>query len=466
VQAIAAVSRRAIMALWRREMGGVSRRKILVLRRRESIAVLRRGSNPARARRRVAPPRNALSPADFLCCSRPSIRLAESSFSIGVRVRFIAVGSLAFVPGCHVVDSKDWNLRQLHDDQGHHVYSGALEGDFQYFWRQKVAAPLLSAGSTLAVKSPSQIEDPAGECLDNLVDLEGFDASDPRVAGLQVQWFSRLAVEDPWRLSRERAIHALGRAGQRLNAGLPVGLAADAHAAGPEALGAALTALVKSARPVMEKGKHAGEMAELDFDSSCQLIEHMTLDIEGARRALLATVDLTRAAGLNNPAMAPLLRMNENLQRTCVRLGLAAGLSDHEPIVRAAAIESSVACAGTRCLIPILAQIGGEPSIEVLVRVMQLVREYGLPEPPAELAPADRNHLRESWIAAIYHLLDTRPETELHVAAMLALSRISDGALRSLREEDWQAWWARHNSPMESVPSERPGTARAGGSAP
>jgi hypothetical protein len=374
---------------------------------------------------------------------------------------------LSLASACHVVDSKDWNLRQLHDDQGHHVYTGALEGDFQYFWRQKVAAPLLSAGSTLAVKTPSHIDDPAGECLDNLVDLEDFDASDPRVAGLQVHWFSRLAVEDPWKLSRERAIHALGRAGRRLDAGLPIGLAADAHPAGPEALGSALEALVKSARPVMENGKRAGEVAELDFDASCQLVEHMTLDIQGARRALLAVVDLTRAAGLNNTAMAPLLRLNENLQRMCVRLGLSAGLADHEPIVRAAAIESSVDCAGTRCLIPILGQIGREPSSEVLVRVMQLLRKTGLPDPPADLAPAERERVRDGWITTIYRLLDTRPEGEVRVSAMLALSTISGGSLKSLREEDWQAWWlAQHPAPAAPPPSGGSGTGVSGGTSP
>lgn len=353
-------------------------------------------------------------------------------------------GLLASSAGCHVLDSKDWNLRQLHDNQGRHQYNGALEGDFQFFLRQRIAAPLLSAGSTLAVKSPTHIDDPAGECLDNLIDLEDFDASDPRVAGVQVEWFSRLSVEDPWRLSRERAVLALGRAGKRLEAGLPVGLPPDAHPTGPEALGTVLAALIKNARPVMEKGQHAGKIAELDLDAACQVIENMTLDIDGARRALLVTVDLTRAAGLNNQAMAPIWRLDANLQRTCVRLGLAAGLVDREPIVRAAAIEASVACAGTRVLIAILAQIGREPSSEVIIRVLRLVRESGLPEPPAELTPAEQELARKSWIAAIYHLLEGRTDGEVRVAAMLALSKVSGADFQSLREEDWQTWWIAH----------------------
>ena len=131
---------------------------------------------------------------------------------------------LALCGACHVVESKDWNLEQLHEANGHHRYIGALEGDFEYFMRQKVAAPLVSAGSTLAVKTPKSVEAPADECLDNLIALEEFDPGDPRVAGLQVEWFARLAVDDPWRLSRERAMLALGRAGQRVGAGLPEAL--------------------------------------------------------------------------------------------------------------------------------------------------------------------------------------------------------------------------------------------------
>jgi hypothetical protein len=369
-----------------------------------------------------------------------------------------ALALVGWSSACHVVDSKDWNLRQLHDAQGHHQYNCALEGDFQFFLRQRIAAPLLSAGSTLAVKTPERIDDPAGECLDNLVDLEDFDASDPRVAGLQVEWFSRLSIEDPWKLSRERAVLALGRAGRRLDAGLPVGLPPGALPAGPEALSSALAALLKSARPVIEKGHYAGELAEIDLNAACEVIENMTLDIEGGRRALRVTVDLARAAGLNNTAMEPVWRLSANLQRECVRLGLAAGLLDREPIVRGAAIEASVTCAGTRILIPILAQIAREPSSEVLVRVLRLVRDAGLPEAPAGTTPAEAQHMRETWIGAIYGLLQTRPEGEVRVSAMLALAAVSGAGLHTLREEDWQAWWVAHQPPS----AERPAPSRSG----
>jgi hypothetical protein len=349
---------------------------------------------------------------------------------------------LALCSACHVVESKDWNLEQLHEAGGRHRYTAALEGDFEFFMRQRVAAPLLSAGSTLAVKTPKSVEAPADECLDNLIELEEFDPADPRVAGLQVEWYARLAVDDPWRLSRERALLALGRAGQRLGAGLPDALKPGEQPTGPEALSSALASLVKSARPVMERGKRAGETAELDLDASCQLIERMTLDIAGARRALRATVDLTRASGLNSPAAVPLGRLNASLQRVCVRRALAAGLVDKEDVVRAAAIEASVACAGNAVLLPILQQLGHEPSADVIVRVMKLVRDVGLPEPSDSLAPEEREKARNAWLAELVRVLETRTEGDIRVGTMLALAKVSGANMQSLREEDWHAWWA------------------------
>jgi hypothetical protein len=371
-----------------------------------------------------------------------------------------AVFVLALCSACHVIESKDWNLEQLHDASGRHRYTAALEGDFEFFLRQRVAAPLVSAGSTLAVKSPKGVDAPADECLDNLIALEEFDPADPRVAGLQVEWFARLSVDDPWRLARERAILALGRAGERLNVGMPEALGQGEQPTGPEALGSALASLVKSARPVMERGRRAGETAELDLDASCQLIEKMTLDIAGARRALRATVDLTRASGLNSPAAAPLGRLNASLQRVCVRRALAAGLLDKDDVVRAAAIEASVACAGNSVLPPVLQQLGREPSAEVVVRVMQLVRRVGLPEPPAALAPEEREKARNASLGELVRVLETRTEGEVRVSAMLALAKVSGTNMQSLREEDWHAWWAARQT-NGAAPQSAPGSGRA-----
>lgn len=88
-----------------------------------------------------------------------------------------------------------------------------------------------------------------------------------------------------------------------------------------------------------------------------------------------------------------------------------------------------------------LAQLRREPAPEVVIRVMQLVRDLGLPELPADLAPAEAQKIRHTWLGNIYSLLTDRPEGPIRVAAMQALATASGTSLRSLREEDWQSWW-------------------------
>lgn len=74
------------------------------------------------------------------------------------------------------------------------------------------------------------------------------------------------------------------------------------------------------------------------------------------------------------------------------------------------------------------------------MRVMNVVRDVGLPEPPADLDPRARERVREAWLGAIYGLLASN-EGAVRVSAMLALERVSDAGIHSLREEDWQDWW-------------------------
>ncbi len=346
----------------------------------------------------------------------------------------------ALAAGCHVVDAKAWNLKELHDDTGHHRYSGALESDMEFFFRHQVAPSFAVGGARFEDKTAIAIPDPATACLENLIGLEAFGDRDPHIAAMQVEWFARLAVSDPARLSRERAVHGLARAGARLSAGIPTALAKDQTPAGPEAVGEALAGLVRASRPVLERGLRATAAQRLDLDAACQVIEGMTLDVDGARRTLRAAADLSAAAGAGNLAAAPLSRLSEELQRRCVRQALAAALFDPEPLVRAAAVEAAVKSAGSRVLNEILVQLPHEMSPEVLVRVMDVVRHVGLPD----VAPADSNATPEQWreirLTLIYDLLD-RPESAVRVGAMRALARVSDAGIASLREEDWQSWW-------------------------
>jgi hypothetical protein len=57
---------------------------------------------------------------------------------------------------------------------------------------------------------------------------------------------------------------------------------------------------------------------------------------------------------------------------------------------------------------------------------------------------------REDWLKALWTLVETRRESEVRVHAMMALAKLSDAGIGSLREEDWQAWWYARNTPASN----------------
>ena len=356
--------------------------------------------------------------------------------------------------GCRVVDSKAWNLAQLHDANGHHKYTGALEGDLEYYFRHVVTRSLTGNLAHVEEKSPSAVQNPSEACLENLISLEGFTIDDPRNRGLQVEWFSRLAVADPSRLSRERAVLALGRAGARLEAGNPEPFPKESTPAGPGAVGEALAGLVRAAKPVLEKGGSASPTEALDLESACQVVLDLPLDIDGARRMLHAGIDVGAALGFARKEAAPVAKLCEDLERRCVRFALAGALRDQDPLVRGAGVEASVECVGPEVFDPILQQLPNEPSPEVVLRVLGLVRRYGLPSKPPPGSDVTQEVAQRARFGAMYALLQ-RPESPVRVAAMLALERVTDANLHSLREEDWQAWWNASRAVGPQIPPEK-----------
>ncbi|MFN0007576.1 MAG: hypothetical protein ACKVXR_06670 [Planctomycetota bacterium] len=363
--------------------------------------------------------------------------MRPSRFPIAVPL----LAALAGMPasGCQVVEAKAWNLDQLHDESTEHRYTAAIEGDTEYFFRH-VLTRSLGIETNLEKKDPSAVEDPAQTCLETLVELEEHDGSSAQVSAIQVEWFARLAVLDPWVLSRERAVLGLSRAAARLSAGVPTGLPKDAEPAGAQAASEALAGLVRAARPVLDRGSRASPSERLDLEAACRVVTDLVLDLDGARRLLRATAELAGAVGDQNVAGQPLLRLSEDLKRRCIRQALAKALLDVEPRVRAAAVEASVASAGTKVLDEFLLQLDRESSPEVLLRVVDLVREHGLPVGVPEGAKMTEEEARERRLEALMDLL-VRPETSVRVGAMRALGKVSGAGFSSLREEDWQAWW-------------------------
>ncbi|MBL8859491.1 MAG: hypothetical protein JNL28_13360 [Planctomycetes bacterium] len=334
---------------------------------------------------------------------------------------------------CRVTEAKIYNLEQLHDENSHHRYRAALEGDWEYVLRHKLLSVFKLAGANLNEKSPSKVEAPADECLANLIALEEADPRDPFIAGRQVEWFARLSVEDPWSLSRERAVTGLAQAGERLAAGLPRALGGDQVPATPEILAEHLTRVVKAMRAVIER---QGTRAELL--RACDDVRELDLDLAGARRALRVACELVKAAGTRDPDLEPLAAWNADLQRVCITRALALAIDDKEPRVRAAALASSARIGGRAAVDTVLFdRLMRESEPVVTIAIVDTLARLG----PEALEDKPGGKSRGDWLRALYTLVERSRDSEVRVHAMLALGRLSGSGLSSLREEDWQSWW-------------------------
>jgi len=360
-------------------------------------------------------------------------------------LKSVLVGILLLAAGCRLIEADTHNLGELHGPGGQHRYSGALEGNFEYVLRHKIGA-LFPKSRLAASKSPKPIKNPAGECFERLMRLSSYSSASPGVAGRQVEWFSRLAVDDPAVLSRERALVELGKAALRLEVE-PSALPADTVAAGPAVLSEALTSLARAVRLTISgagpRKSASKEARQADLAAAVLVIEDLELDLDGARRALLVSSELLAKGGLYSDATPALERVDLYLQRVCVERSLARALQDENAFVRAAAIESVARASGPEILAPILPRLSIEP-VEVATRVLRLVTELGLPQGPPDPTKADTDlaadEVEDGYVAAIYRQL-YRGEGEVRVRAMIALSVVTDAGIDSLREEDWQAWW-------------------------
>lgn len=358
-----------------------------------------------------------------------------------IRAPLVALVFLG-VTGCSTPAVKVWNLEQLHDGTSRHRYQAALQGDTGWFFRQTLLGAFRSTGAQfVAEKDVEPVEDPAAECLENLIDLEARGQKtgppDPR----HVEWFARLAVEDPARLSRERSVLALGALGQRLPIGLPSRLGADQKPAGPDELAPVLEALVRSVRRAAEGRVPEGGGAPADeIAPACAAVRALDLDLAAGRRALRASTDLERIADSAGVEAPPLDDLVAHLMSLCVRRALAGALADEDEFVRAAAVRGVADTGGPLAIDVVLYVLWrNERASAPLRAVLELLIERGLPvSPPGGPALA---HSREDWLESVYTIATQHPEGEMRVLAMRTLTAVSGAGIKSLREEDWYAWW-------------------------
>lgn len=376
----------------------------------------------------------------------------------------IGAAAMLLLPSCQMAATNVHNLEELHWSDGRHKRTGHIWNDYEYAVRVGIRGLLKGFGSAATTDAPEEIDDPLEVCVENLGELVEFSDDDPWTAARQIELCARIAVEDPWHLSREIAVRELGRHGERLTLrGHPPEVRAG-PAADVDAVRDALQRLIQASGPVLRNEADAtGE-----FALACDALRALELDRDGAVRLLRSVAVLERARPANDQRLAPLRELGLDLQRTCVTLALESALRDepprevggsnpgwNNPRVRAAAIEACVEAWGDSMLARLLLDFSPrERDAQRTLAFLRQIRRRGLPPPPPELSPEDRAKAGELWTEAVYRIATEHPEGEVRLAAMAALGKLSGREPYSVREEDWQAWWLARAS------------AKAGSSAP
>lgn len=346
-------------------------------------------------------------------------------------------------------ETRAYNLEQLHQPDHDHRHVAHLMGDVQFMMKRGVMG--FQPGRHIYDENQlKKVDDPSIECHAELISLCEFSPDDPATSSLQVEWCVRLAVQDPWRLSRERALYELGRAATRLQVGVPQGIDPKKVSSVDQVV-SAITLLIRAYRPSVERSEKSMTPEEWDaLEQAVAGVRALTLDLEGGRRTLKAINALISPAKKHGRVRGMLDPLALELQKTLVSQAINAALNDPLPAVRAAAIWVAVQSGGDVVLAQSLTQLGPQTSEEVIKVVMRMVESYGLPDESPELSGEIYERARMQWIAIIVEFATNHPDGEVRVRCMRALREVSGGELDSLREEDWQKWWKHEIEVHES----------------
>lgn len=353
-------------------------------------------------------------------------------------MRKVPVLAAVALAGCATPEFHAYNLRELHEADGSTKFVGRPMSALSWAMRRLDGFGVLKGGD-----GPSFVEDPYGLTLEHLNGLADEDPSNPATAGLQVEFFGWLAVQDDYTLARERSVLELGRAAERLQVHRPLEPLAPGEAATPEELEVAMGRLQDVAYYAVA-GEIGPDSAAGQLREACDELGGLALDREGMRRALDFCTILVGArheglAELERAQLLPLFELHERLQRDFVATALQEVLDDPQPIVVAAAVRVVYGLPGVERgeLLRVALE---HPVREVATAGLQAIAEHGLPAAPEGSTAEQRAQHRELWLERL--VLMTRDlDGRLAARACAVLEQISGSGLRSLQPEVWRRWW-------------------------
>jgi hypothetical protein len=376
-----------------------------------------------------------------------------------------ALLSLGLFGSCQVPRANLANLHEAHTPSGQISYHGDIRNDLEYYLARAFKG-LLETGIAGSIQfgsddgqsaGPSLIEDPLLECMENLLDLAGMDSSDPVTAGIQIEAFGWLAIDDHYHLGRERAVIELGRHARRLGiAGiserpLEPATASDLSPLLAKLAKASLGSLPDSLAPLSDADSLGtpGTMTSADgeMNASISALKELALDRNGGLR-VLAVCNVLLERDQDNAASADaILLLQREMQILVVGQALATSMGDSSPLVRVASFN---ALANLEQGAPegLLEVFVTDPEPTVMSAGLKWISANGLP-PRADQSPAS---IQEEWIAFLVALC-AGSDGLVTSNACLALGSISEAGFNSMRPEDWTSWWRVENpgQPMPKV---------------
>ncbi len=337
---------------------------------------------------------------------------------------------LGLLPGsfaaCRLADAKIWNLREVHRPDGRTKYVGRLHSDVEHVLRNMFEFTNFRGGAP--AEAEKKVEDPLGECLDNLIELADCGRDDARILFAMVEVVSWLAKDCEYPLSRERCALELASLGERL--GLAGPIEAPAEAAGVEPVSTAIEDLTRGVVDALASdASRPGGLKQ-----ACEGVRALALDREGARRLLSVANLLLDRVGAAVPAVRDLVLLRAELGRRCAGLALADVLVDPRPRVRAAALRTALALEPRAAAKRLEAGLDDE-GLEVKLVAVRSLGRLGVPE--SEGADGrDEAH----WVEKLIELLRGSFDEELSVALCRTLARWT-GRPENLHPEAWVEWW-------------------------
>ena len=362
------------------------------------------------------------------------------------------------IGSCQVPRANLANLHEVHSPSGLVSYRGRVQNNLEYvLTRAFQGGPIRINGLADLGTGETTIEDPLGVCLENQLALASLDSNDRLTAGFQVEAFGWLAVDDQYVLGRERAMLELGKHAARLGVEGPAAALEDA--ATPEQLSPVLAGLAKAGLGALPPSVAGLEAGLLDADEPSNLaaaiaaVRELPLDRNGALRALaVCDVLIERSSDLetsNADTLEELGKLQEDMQRIVITQALGSGLDDPAPQVRRATL---LACLGLPGGIPLglMNVFATDPDKHVVAAALDWVADHGIPAPNAGTSEEEAKALRLGWIDFLVGQSQSAHGI-VSTKACAALGTVSEANFKSMRAEDWTAWW-REGNPGKAIP--------------